>query len=283
MYAICLDAEERFLPGECQAIVIAEPKPEEHVTSVTASREPAAQGSGFPSFQAWHTAEPDDQQSGEQKPLELRLRVEQTGTARVKNVRPDFVSAAWCARLSRSLDRGRWRMPAAVHAGGRRRVLRRAVRHRPAPGRAARADRGDHRVGQVGAAADLVASLAVANRPDEMTFVLVDYKGGSAFKDCVRPAAHRRHGHRPRRAPGRAGPGVARRRAHGASTCWPRPGPRTSRTTRSGRQAIRGETWRALPRLLLVIDEFASMARDLPDFVTGLVNIAQRGRSLGST
>ena len=31
-----------------------------------------------------------------------------------------------------------------------------------------------------------VASLAAANRPDEMTFVLIDYKGGSAFKDCVR-------------------------------------------------------------------------------------------------
>ncbi|MFE2072971.1 FtsK/SpoIIIE domain-containing protein [Streptomyces misionensis] len=36
-----------------------------------------------------------------------------------------------------------------------------------------------------------------------------------------------------------------------------------------------------LPRLLIVIDEFASMARELPDFVTGLVNVAQRGRSLG--
>ena len=31
----------------------------------------------------------------------------------------------------------------------------------------------------------LVASLAVANCPDELTFVLVDYKGGSAFKDCA--------------------------------------------------------------------------------------------------
>ena len=36
-----------------------------------------------------------------------------------------------------------------------------------------------------------------------------------------------------------------------------------------------------MPRLLIVIDEFASMVRDLPDFVNGLVNIAQRGRSLG--
>jgi DNA segregation ATPase FtsK/SpoIIIE, S-DNA-T family len=38
---------------------------------------------------------------------------------------------------------------------------------------------------------------------------------------------------------------------------------------------------RPLPRLVLVIDEFASMVRDLPDFISGLVNIAQRGRSLG--
>ena len=32
----------------------------------------------------------------------------------------------------------------------------------------------------------LVASLALVNRPDEMVFVLVDYKGGSAFRDCER-------------------------------------------------------------------------------------------------
>ena len=31
----------------------------------------------------------------------------------------------------------------------------------------------------------LIASLALGNRPDEMVFVLVDYKGGSAFKECA--------------------------------------------------------------------------------------------------
>jgi DNA segregation ATPase FtsK/SpoIIIE-like protein len=31
----------------------------------------------------------------------------------------------------------------------------------------------------------LIATLAIGNRPDAMNFVLVDYKGGSAFKDCV--------------------------------------------------------------------------------------------------
>ena len=30
----------------------------------------------------------------------------------------------------------------------------------------------------------IIASLAVNNRPDEMNYVLVDYKGGAAFKDC---------------------------------------------------------------------------------------------------
>lgn len=43
----------------------------------------------------------------------------------------------------------------------------------------------------------------------------------------------------------------------------------------------RGVSLAPVPRLLIVIDEFASMARELPDFVSGLVNIAQRGRSLG--
>ena len=32
----------------------------------------------------------------------------------------------------------------------------------------------------------LVASASLVNRPDELVFVLVDYKGGSAFRDCVR-------------------------------------------------------------------------------------------------
>ena len=32
----------------------------------------------------------------------------------------------------------------------------------------------------------LVASLALGNRPTQLSFVLVDYKGGSAFKDAAR-------------------------------------------------------------------------------------------------
>ena len=36
-----------------------------------------------------------------------------------------------------------------------------------------------------------------------------------------------------------------------------------------------------LPRLVLVVDEFAALVNELPDFIRGLVDIAQRGRSLG--
>ncbi|MBN9621286.1 MAG: cell division-like protein, partial [Actinobacteria bacterium] len=36
-----------------------------------------------------------------------------------------------------------------------------------------------------------------------------------------------------------------------------------------------------MPRLLIVIDEFAALVAELPDFVVGLVDIARRGRSLG--
>ena len=32
----------------------------------------------------------------------------------------------------------------------------------------------------------LIASLAVSHAPDRLAFLLVDYKGGAAFKDCVR-------------------------------------------------------------------------------------------------
>ncbi len=38
-----------------------------------------------------------------------------------------------------------------------------------------------------------------------------------------------------------------------------------------------------MPRLVLVIDEFAAMVTELPDFVTGLVDIGRRGRSSAST
>jgi hypothetical protein len=125
----------------------------------------------------------------------------------------------------------------------------------------------------------MIASLAVVNRPDAMTFVLVDHKGGSAFKDCV----HLPHvtgmvtdldAHLTRRALASLSAELTRR-----ETILAAAGVKDLEdyTERAGRQPRH----QPLPRLVIVIDEFASLARDLPDFVAGLVGIAQRGRSLG--
>ncbi|CAN5161999.1 FtsK/SpoIIIE domain-containing protein [soil metagenome] len=125
----------------------------------------------------------------------------------------------------------------------------------------------------------IVASLAVANRPDAMTFVLVDYKGGAAFKDCV-DLPHTvgmvtdLDTHLVERALESLGAEL-RRREHLLAAAG-------AKDIEDYTDLLdRDRTIALLPRLLIVIDEFASMARELPDFVTGLVNIAQRGRSLG--
>ncbi|WP_432497986.1 FtsK/SpoIIIE domain-containing protein [Kineococcus auxinigenes] len=132
----------------------------------------------------------------------------------------------------------------------------------------------------------IVASLAVANRPDAMTFVLVDYKGGAAFKDCV-DLPHTvgmvtdLDTHLVGRALTSLGAELHRREhllaAAGAKDLEDYDDLREQAAAKH--TANLGAP--ALPRLLIVIDEFASLARELPEFVTGLVNIAQRGRSLG--
>ncbi len=120
----------------------------------------------------------------------------------------------------------------------------------------------------------LVASLAASNTPDALTFVLVDYKGGSAFAAC----ADLPHcvglvtdldGHLVRRALDSLSAELRRRErlfatagAKDIEDYWARTGAR-------------------LPRLVIVVDEFASLAEELPDFVSGVVGIGMRGRSLG--
>lgn len=315
MYALCLDAEERFLPGECQAVVVAEPRPEEHIEA-TPSEAPGAQptAGGFPSFHAWHA--PGTENRGgihtHSAPM-LRLRVEQTGTARVSSVRPDFVSPAWCARLARSLSPLRDISGEAEDSAlpGSSRLLD-VLQLEPPTGEAVAArwrTGGQSTMAVVGESYDgpfgidirrdgphgliagttgsgksellqtIVASLAVANTPEAMTFVLVDYKGGSAFKDCVKlphtvGMVTDLDAHLVERALESLGAELKRREHILAAA--------DAKDIEDYQDLVRRDPSHApVPRLLIVIDEFASMVRDLPDFVAGLVNIAQRGRSLG--
>ncbi len=125
----------------------------------------------------------------------------------------------------------------------------------------------------------VVASLAVVNSPRTMNFVLVDYKGGAAFSQCEL-------------LPHTVGM-VTDLDAHLVERAL-----ESLRAELTHREHVlaaaaakdledyldaqrRGHAGPDLPRLVIVIDEFAAMAKELPDFVAGLVNIAQRGRSLG--
>jgi S-DNA-T family DNA segregation ATPase FtsK/SpoIIIE len=125
----------------------------------------------------------------------------------------------------------------------------------------------------------IVASLAVANRPDQLTFVLVDYKGGSAFKECNKlPHTVGMVTDLDTHLVGRALTSLGaelRRREHLLAI----PGAKDLEDYEALQRT--DPSLPTIPRLALVIDEFASLKAELPDFVTGLVTIAQRGRSLG--
>ena len=133
----------------------------------------------------------------------------------------------------------------------------------------------------------LVVSLAVGSSPDHLNFVLIDFKGGSAFDVCARLPhtvgvvtdldedlaaralrcleAELRHRE-------------SRLRAEGASDIT-----EVRLNTSRPDDPLQAQTSATdpFPRLVVVIDEFAALGSAVPDFVDSLVDIAQRGRSLG--
>jgi S-DNA-T family DNA segregation ATPase FtsK/SpoIIIE len=267
VYAVCLDTDERLLPAECQAVVVAEPD---------------------------------------------GLRVQQADADTIRQVRRDSAHPDWCMRLARSVapirdvsdaddgsvlpDSSRLLdvlglEPPAAHA---------IVARWSAGGRSTQAVIGESYDGPFGIdigkdgphaliagttgsgkselLQSLVASLATANRPDEMTFVLVDYKGGSAFAECA--ALPHTVGmvtdldpHQVERALASLSAELTRREHILAAV--------GAKDIEDYQFLVDKRQAQPVPRLVIVIDEFASMARDLPEFITGVVNIAQRGRSLG--
>jgi DNA segregation ATPase FtsK/SpoIIIE, S-DNA-T family len=126
----------------------------------------------------------------------------------------------------------------------------------------------------------LVASLAAGNRPDQLSLLLIDHKGGAAFGSCARlphtvGVVTDLDGESTRRALRSLSAEMRRRETLFATVA--------ATDLESYETARRGSRERLHPvaRLVIVVDEFATLAEEQPDFVGGLVGIAQRGRSLG--
>jgi S-DNA-T family DNA segregation ATPase FtsK/SpoIIIE len=121
----------------------------------------------------------------------------------------------------------------------------------------------------------LVAGMALSLPPTRASFLLVDYKGGAAFKDC-KDLPHAAgmvtdlDEHLTRRALLSLNAEL-RRREHILNAAG----------VSSLAELERRDPDGAPPSLVIVIDEFAALKTDVPEFVDGVVDIAQRGRSLG--
>jgi S-DNA-T family DNA segregation ATPase FtsK/SpoIIIE len=126
----------------------------------------------------------------------------------------------------------------------------------------------------------LVAGLAVRNRPDELALLLIDHKGGAAFGPCARlphtvGVVTDLDSESTRRALQSLAAEIRRREALFASAAAADL-ESYQRARRRGSQDLE-----PLARLVIVVDEFATLAEEQPEFVGALVGIAQRGRSLG--
>ena len=121
----------------------------------------------------------------------------------------------------------------------------------------------------------LIASLAARHPPTRLSFLLVDYKGGAAFKDCTA-------------LPHTVGL-VTDLDAHLTQRALVSLNAELQARERLLRDAgakdladmERRDPDAAPPSLVIVIDEFATLAKEIPDFIDGVVDVAQRGRSLG--
>ncbi|MDE0579461.1 MAG: FtsK/SpoIIIE domain-containing protein [bacterium] len=127
----------------------------------------------------------------------------------------------------------------------------------------------------------MVASLAVTYSPEQINFVLVDYKGGSAFDQCASlPHVVGLVTDLDDRLAERALRCLEAEIRHREQVLRDR-GATDLAHYRSRAKTGTDQPWPPLPRLVVIIDEFAALAAELPGFMDSLVNVAQRGRSLG--
>ncbi|PQE00378.1 cell division protein FtsK [Mycobacterium sp. EPG1] len=117
--------------------------------------------------------------------------------------------------------------------------------------------------------------MAAAHSPDRVNFLLVDYKGGTAFSEC-------------KDLPHTVGlvtdlsPHLVRRALTSLRAEIRR---REELLNDKGAKSLidleqTGDP-ETPPSLVIIVDEFAALVTEVPEFVDGVIDVAQRGRSLG--
>jgi len=120
-----------------------------------------------------------------------------------------------------------------------------------------------------------ISALALTHSPRRVNFLLVDYKGGAAFKEC-RDLPHSvglvtdLNTQEVRRVLVSLNAEI-RRREHLLEAAG-------AKDLIAHEELGRPDT---PANLLIIVDEFAALAKEVPEFVAGVVDLAQRGRSLG--
>lgn len=120
-----------------------------------------------------------------------------------------------------------------------------------------------------------ILSMAVSHSPQRLNFLLVDYKGGSAFADCERLP------HTVGQVTDLNPNGVRRALTSLGAELRYREHLLARFTAKDLQTLEKSHPGEAPPSLVIVVDEFAALVTEVPEFVDGVVNVAQRGRSLG--
>ena len=120
-----------------------------------------------------------------------------------------------------------------------------------------------------------IAALALSHSPKRVNFLLVDYKGGAAFKEC-KDLPHTvglvtdLNPQEVRRALVSLDAEI-KRREHLLGMAGAK--------DLADHEALGRDDTPA--NLFIIVDEFAALVKEVPEFVAGVVDLAQRGRSLG--
>jgi DNA segregation ATPase FtsK/SpoIIIE, S-DNA-T family len=120
-----------------------------------------------------------------------------------------------------------------------------------------------------------ILAMAASHSPQRLNFLLVDYKGGSAFAECNQLP------HTVGLVTDLDGNGVRRALVSLSAELRFREKLLHQYKAKDLVTLEKSHPEVAPPSLVLVVDEFAALIQEVPEFVDGVVNVAQRGRSLG--